>query len=446
MKFKWFSLIFLPFFLTFCSDEKIDDDMVSTFKGEIEWVKTFGGSREDEAVSITETPDGGFVVLGHTLSIDGDITTKTTIDADYWLLKVDSNGHLLWQKTFGGSQDDRATKVITTQDGGLAVIGFSRSNDGDVSNNNGFYDFWFIKLTANGQKLWEKSYGYDGNDQGQSLIQTTDGGYFLAGFMDYEGFLSSGDQSSQTKLRHGVGEFWGVKTDPLGNMSWHGYYGGSNNDRAYDVTQTPDGGFILVGHSESDDFNITNPFGSYDYWVVKIDANGQLIWQKNFGGSGIEIAYNITKSNDNHYYILGDSRSSDAQVSNPKGNADFWLLKIDDNGQLKWQKSYGGTQFDSGRKVIEKSNGELILFGNSRSSDVDVKNNHGQNDFWLVMTNKNGQIIFEKNYGGSRNDFGFDAIISQQGHIVMVGSSESSDKDVSLNKGNKDVMIVKLKK
>ncbi len=421
-----------------------DDDLPSTFTGEIDWAKTFGGSREDEAMSIVQTTDGGIAVLGFTFSNDGDITDKTSNDSDFWVFKVSESGELLWSKTYGGSLDDRGVKLINTQDGGLAALGFSRSSDGDVSGNNGFYDFWLIKLDETGNLLWEKSYGFSGQDQGQSLIQTSDGGFFLTGFMDFDGRTAQ-NEINKSQNRHGVGEYWAVKTDPAGNEEWNQYYGGTNNDRAYDVVQTNDGGFLMVGNTESDDFDITNPLGSYDYWVVKIDALGNLQWQKNYGGSGIEIAYSITKTTDGNYLVLGDTRSTDQQVTNPKGNADAWLIKINENGDLLWQKSYGGSQFDTGRSISEKPDGNLIVFGTSRSNDQDVSNNYGQSDFWLVLVNANGNLFFEKNYGGSATDFCNDAILTPTGQIVLAGSSESTDFDVSENKGSKDVLLIKLK-
>lgn len=430
---------------------KSDDDLVNTdddpsqFSGEIEWVKTYGGSREDDANDIIETPDGGYAVLGFTLSNDGDITDKAGTDADFWVFKTDTDGNLLWSKTFGGSSDDRATKIINTADGGLAIIGYTRSNDGDVSVNNGFYDFWLLKLDASGNILWEKTYGFAGNDQGQSLIQTTNGGYFLAGFMDFDGRSAQQSSTNKSGNRHGVGEFWGIQTDASGNQQWNTYFGGTNNDRAYDVVQTPDGGFLMIGNSESEDFDITNPKGSYDFWVVKTTPSGAMEWQKNYGGSGIEIAYSISKTNDGNYLILGDTRSSDQDVTNSKGNADSWLLKINETGDLLWQKTYGGSQFDTGRKVIEAENGELILFGTSRSNDLEVSSNYGQSDFWLNKTNANGELIFEKNYGGSNLEFCNSGIVTTTGNIILTGSTESNDFDIPNNQGSKDVLLIKLK-
>lgn len=421
------------------------DEEPIAFSGEVEWAKTFGGSLEDDATSIVETPDGGYAIAGFTLSNDGDISDKTSTDADVWVFKTSAEGVLQWSKTFGGSADDRATKIINTNDGGFAVSGFTRSNDGDISQQNGFYDFWLLKLDANGNLQWEKTYGFSGNDQGQSVIQTSDGGYFTTGFLDFDGRSAQQNTPSKSGNRHGVGEFWGIKTNASGLEQWNANFGGTNNDRAYDVVQTSDSGYLLVGNTESDDFDITNPRGSYDFWIVKIDPSGNLLWQKNYGGSAIEIAYTVTKTLDGNYLILGDTRSSDQQVTNPKGNADAWLLKINENGELLWQKSYGGSQFDTGRSIIEKPDGNLIVFGTSRSNDQDVSENYGQSDFWLVITDETGSTTFEKNYGGSALDFGNASLLTFAGNIVLAGSTESNDFDVPNNQGSKDVLVIKLK-
>jgi hypothetical protein len=202
----------------------------------------------------------------------------------------------------------------------------------------------------------------------------------------------------------------------------------------------------MVGNSESDDFDITDPKGSYDFWAVKINANGVMLWQKNYGGTGIEIAYGLIKSHDGNYYVIGDTRSSDIDVTNPKGNADIWLLKITGTGSLLWQKNFGGSMFDTSRTIIQRNDNSLVIIGSSRSSDKDVGDNYGESDFWVLIADASGNMTFEKNYGGSSLDFAYTGLVSSAGNIVMAGSSESSDGDIPNNKGSKDVVLIKLKK
>jgi len=427
---------------TIANDDQPSDEI--TF--DIEWVKTYGGSGEEDANSISATPDGGYIVLGYTQSTDGDITDKTTSDSDVWVLKLTSEGAVSWSKTYGGSDDERGTRIFATTDGGYLLSAYTRSTDGDISENAGFYDYWMVKLDASGNLQWEKTFGYAGNDQAQSVIQTSDGGYLIVGFLDVTASGGEGNIPFRNAgLRHGVGEFWAIKTDSQGNLQWSRYFGGTDNDRAYAVLETDNGDFIMVGNSESDDFDIVNPRGSYDFWAVRITGEGELVWAKNYGGSGAEIAYDIVKSQDGNYFIIGDTRSNDQDVTNALGNADAWLIKIDNNGQLLWQKTYGGSQFDTGRAVAELNNRSIFVSGTSRSDDFHVGGNNGQSDFWMFATTPSGELFWEKNIGGTGLEFANDHLLTSNNNILIVGSSESSDFDVPLNRGSKDVMIVKLK-
>jgi hypothetical protein len=423
------------------------------FAGEIEWVKTFGGNEEDDVLSVAKSADGSFAVLGFAQSMDGDVSGKTSTDSDYWVIKFSSEGEMLWNKVYGGTDDDRGQKIIATNDGGFAILGFSKSDDGDVSINNGFHDYWVAKLSASGDIEWEKSFGYPGSDQGLSLIQTEDGGYFLVGFLDVtasngEGNDPPGSGKTAGKAQntlHGVGEFWGIKLDASGNKEWSHYYGGTNNDRSFGVLQTDDGGFIMVGHSESDDFDITDPQGSYDVWVVRIDNIGNMLWQKNFGGSGIEIGYSITATQDGNFIVVGDTRSTDKDISEPLGNADFWAIKFDPDGNMIWEKTYGGSGFESARSIKTLENGNFLIVGSSRSSDMDLTENQGKNDCWAIIIDSAGDLKWQRSIGGSEIDVANEAIVLNDNSVILAGSSQSSNGEIPENKGSKDGLVIKLK-
>lgn len=426
-----------------------DNDSTAEFAGVVDWIYTYGGSNLDAATSVITTPDGGFAVLGYTQSVDGDITTKTATDSDFWVLKLNADGELMWSKTYGGSSDDRGSEIINTNGGGFAVVGFSRSNDGDATQNEGFQDYWVVKLDSVGTLQWEKSYGFAGSDQANAIIQTTDGGYFLSGFLDItasEGQGNDGFASAPGTLpKHGVGEFWGLRLDPNGELIWRRYFGGTNNDRSYGVLQTSDGGFLMTGSSESNDFDISEPRGSYDFWAVRINSSGDLVWEKSFGGSQIDIAYGLTALSANTYLMVGDSRSNDGDVSSPLGNADLWAVAFNDSGNMLWERSYGGSLFDSGRAANTLNNGNIIIAGNSRSQDGQLLTNQGQNDAWMLLTSNSGAMQWQKSLGGSGIDL-LNAISPiNETSWVAVGETDSSDGDIPLNKGNKDALIVKIK-
>lgn len=450
---RLFLILSFLFMLFSCSD----DDRLTTnepqieFKNELQSLKTYGGSQQDDALSVVETLGGNIAVLGFTQSSDGDIEGKSTTDSDYWLLKLDKDLNILWQKTFGGSSDDRGQDIVATSDGGFLITGYSRSNDGDVSQNFGFHDFWVLKLNANGDVIWEQSFGFSGNDRSFSAIETLDGGYIVSGFLDVsasEGDGNDNGTSGRPKsilAKHGVGEFWGIKLKPDGQIEWRRYFGGSNNDRSYDVLQASDGNIIMLGSSESDDFDVSNPQGSYDFWAVKVNLSGDMIWQRNFGGSSIDIGYAAINSQDNQFLFTGDTRSNDGDVDGFKGNTDYWLVKFDDNANLIWQTTYGGSDFDSARSVLQLQSGDVLITGSSRSSDVQVSQNFGQNDVWIVQAEDSGNFKSGLSIGGSQIDLANDAIQLQSGEVIVVGSSESSDNLIAENKGDKDILILKLK-
>ncbi len=424
----------------------LEPEVQNKFLGEVEWVKNFGGSGEETAQAIIATTDGGYAILGFSNSMDGDIVGKTTAVNDYWLLKLDAAGNLEWNKTYGGSKDDRGQSLAQTKDGGYILTGYAMSDDGDGSNNEGFHDNWILKLDASGHIEWEKSFGFSGHDHSYDIIQTQDGGFFFIGFLDITAARADGyDEKGQFLTRHGVGEFWGTKIDAQGNVQWRNYFGGTNNDRAHAVVQSNDGGFVMAGFSESDDFDISDTKGSYDFWVVKISSTGDLVWERSFGGSGIEISYDIAKTADNGYVITGNTFSNDTDVSKNNGESDVWLIKLDDNGNLIWEKSLGGTQFDAAQGVFTSLDGGFLIAGNSKSSDMDAVSNMGENDLWFIKTDDNGELIWQQTFGGAGLDYGFDVLENPDKSVMVVGESSSEDFPILQNKGMSDVIVIKIK-
>jgi len=436
-------IIAIVFILLFSCQNDDDQSEEIGFQGEIEWSKTFGGSLEDFAHSVIQTSDGKIMILGNSKSIDGDITDKILEGNDYWLIKMGLDGNIIWSKTYGGSGDDVGQKVIELSDGSLAMVGYSMSSDGDASNNEGFHDNWLVKLDAQGNFLWEKSFGFSGHDHAYSIIQTSDGGFFMTGFLDVTASGGAGNDRNQI-TRHGIGEFWCHKLDVQGNIEWRKYFGGTNNDRSFDVVQANDGGYVITGFSESDDFDINDANGSYDYWVIKLNSIGTLVWEKALGGSGIDQSRSIVKTLDNGYLIAGNSFSDDGHISTNLGGSDFWLVKISDDGNIIWSNNYGGSGFDYATSIKSAKDG-FVISGYSQSSDGDLVSNYGGNDYWVLKINEIGAITWQKNFGGTGLDLAFDAIETQNNALLVVGETESNNHDINLNKGIKDVLVVKIK-
>ncbi len=445
-----FIVVVTILFLAACSKdfEVVDasNENMRSFLGELDFIKTYGGSGEDSPQAIIATSDGGFAVLGFSNSTDGDLHGKSLEVNDYWLLKLDSEGELQWSKTYGGSKDDRGQSLVQTQDGGFALTGYAMSDDGDASVNKGFHDNWIIKVDAQGEIEWERSYGFSGHDHSYDILDTEDGGYFFTGFLDITSARADGNTEKSSSISaHGVGEFWGTKIDEKANIEWRGYYGGTNNDRAHAAVRSDDGGYVMAGFTESDDFDVNNSRGSYDFWTVKIDATGNSVWQSSFGGTGIERAEDIAKTKDGGYVITGSTFSTDVDVSTNHGEADIWLIKMDDSGKLVWDKSFGGSQFDAAQSVFASRDGGFIITGNSKSMDMDVNENVGENDLWVIKTDANGNLIWQKSFGGSGLDFGFDAVETSTGAIVLVGETASVDFSGVENRGKSDAVIIKIK-
>ena len=430
------------------SDDSPENELASTgFLGELDWAVSFGGSGEDTAQAIITTIDGGYAILGYSNSTDGDLSEKTTSVNDYWLIKLNADGTVAWGKTYGGSRDDRGQSLVQTADGGYALTGYAMSSDGDGSINNGFHDNWVVKVDAQGEIQWEKSFGFSGHDHSYDIIETNDGGLFFSGFLDITSAQADGyaDKGGSSTTAHGVGEFWGTKLDAQGNIEWRKYFGGTNNDRSHSVVQSEDGGFVLSGFTESDDFDIKASRGSYDFWVLKINSEGDLLWERSFGGSGIDIAYDMTKTDDNAYVVVGNTFSDDLDISKNNGESDVWMIKVNDNGDLIWERNFGGAAFDAAQSVSLSADGGFIVSGNSKSLTMDLNANAGENDIWLIKTDAQGNMLYNKTFGGVGLDYAFDALENDDNSILLVGETESTDFLELQNKGLKDLVVIKIK-
>lgn len=392
----------------------------SPLEGRLMTLQEYGGSEEDHFSDMVQTTDGGIALLGFSNSMDGELEGKLFPGNDYWLLRLDNGGRVLWSRAYGGSKDDRGQAIVATSDGGFAIAGYSMSADGDASQNQGYHDNWVLKLDADGSVQWEKSFGFGGHDHAYDLAQTTDGGFFLAGFLDVTASGGAGESKGNEGMSaHGVGEFWVNRLQPDGEVAWRKYYGGSNNDRAHAMALSHDGGLVLAGFTESDDFDISDPKGSYDFWVTKIDADGKLIWQRTFGGSGIDIAHDVIALPSGGYLVVGQTYSRDVDVSGYRGGGDAWVIEIDEDGKMVWDRTYGGENFDVFYDATILESGGFLLGGSSRS----VNNGAGESDFWTMEVDAKGKIRWEATHGTAGIDELHAASISEDGKHYFAGTA-----------------------
>lgn len=373
---------------------KIDDS------GNIVWQKTYGGSGEDSLFSIKETSDGGYIVgAASDSNISGDKTENSRGGLDYWILKLNSSGEIIWQKTYGGAQPEFYAYVVETTDGGYFVGGYS---DSDVSGDktdptNGQRDFWALKLDTSGAIVWQKSIGGSLLDLLSAAFQTTDGGFLLGGFS------SSGISGDKTEASRGVTDNWIVKLDDNGNVEWDKTYGGNASDVPRDIIQTVDGGYLVGGYSKS---NISgdkteDSRGDYDYWVLKLDNIGNLVWQKTIGGSAIDYPRNVKQLTDGTYLIAGWSYSniSGDKTQNGNGASDYWLVNLDASGSILSQNSIGGSEYESGTYILESSDGNFVMACSSDSniSGDKTENSRGLDDYWVFKTTPSILGVVENN-------------------------------------------------
>ena len=428
-------------FIFFCGCVK-SEFIITNKNYELDNIKTFGGSDDDEANDIINTSDGGFMVIGSSKSNDGLIQNKMDLESDIILMKFDNDKSIEWVKNYGGSRDDRGQSVVEVSGIGYALLGYSMSNDGDASRNEGFHDNWVILIDSTGNIIWEKSYGFSGHDHAYNIIKTKDGNLFFNGFLDVTASRGLGSTEKVEKsIKHGVGEFWCHKIDLDGNILWRKYFGGTNNDRSYDSIETADGDFIIVGSSESTDNDISSPKGSYDIWVIKLSSNGDFLWERSYGGSKYETANSIIQSSDKKIHILGSTLSDDKDISFQMGSSDFYLLTIDSDGNLLSEQTFGGSNFDMGKKIEIDNKDNLWLTGYSRSLDFDLSFNKGKNDAVLVQLSKNRILKKVLAIGAEGEDIANSLIHFNENEIIVAGYSDSRGDYFVENKGGKDIFL-----
>jgi hypothetical protein len=345
------------------------------------WTRTYGGPYTDWAYSVIQTSDGGYALAGHTNSYSAGG------QPDAWLVKTNSSGNMQWNKTYGGSGADWAYSVIQTSDGGYALAGSTNSSGA------GEADFWLVKTDSSGNMQWNKTYGGTSYDWAHSVVQTTDGGYALAG--------------GTTSFGAGEADFWLVKTDSSGNMQWNKTYGGPKFDFAQSLIQTSDGGYALAGYTYS------YGAGDYDFYLVKTDGSGNMQWSKTYGGTKTEVAYSVVQTTDGGYALAGETDSYGA------GNYDFWLVKTDSSGNQQWSKTYGGASDDVVFSVIQTSDDGYALLGYTYSYGA------GDSDFWLVKTDSSGIVQWLQTYGGTGSDSGQSLVQTSDGGYALAGATNS---------------------
>ncbi|MFC2088962.1 T9SS type A sorting domain-containing protein [Calditrichota bacterium] len=364
------------------------------------WQKTYGGAESERGNCVRQTTDGGYIIAGWTDTYDIDWV-------DAWLVKTNSSGDTLWTKTFGGNSEDKFNEVRQTTDGGYIIVGTTGSLGA------GLDDVWLIKTDQNGNQQWAKTFGANGQEQGNSVYQTVDGGYIITG--SSKAYGSTFDN------------LFLIKTTSSGDTIWTKKYGGPSWDIGNSVQETNDGGYIIAGKTSS------YGAGSQDVWLIKTTASGDTLWTKTFGGSSGDGANSIQQTSDNGFIIAG------YKDSNGPNRKDFWLIKTDAFGNLVWDNGYGGDDDDEACSVQQTSDGGYILAGYTESYG------DGLDDIWVVKTNAFGGSVWSKVFTGSYNECSNSVQQTTDGGYIITGYTSTfgaGGSDIWLIKTEPDLSII----
>ncbi|MCB2408920.1 T9SS type A sorting domain-containing protein [Hymenobacter sp. BT178] len=416
-----------------------------------QWDKTYGGNREDRPYVLRVTADGGSIIGGSSDSTPSGDKTENSINSDVWVLKLDAAGNKIWDRTVGTSSPDNFQTLCQASDGGYVLAANSNGNAlGDKTQpSKGGLDMWIIKLDANGTKLWDKVYGGTSHDVVTKMVPTPDGGFLLCGYSE------SGISGDKTEATKGGMDFWVVRIDANGTKLWDKTYGGSGYEELRGAALTSDGGFVVCGGSVSgisgDKSQGTR--GGVDFWVLKLDAAGTKQWDRTIGTGGDEQALDIKQTADGGYVMLGNTGAgiSGDKTQPSKGAYDAWVVKIDASGNLLWDRSLGGLEEDGASSLLVASDGGILVYANSNSSTSGDKtqDSKGSYDLWLVKLASGGATQWDLTLGGSARDFattGEGMQVTPDGGLLLTGQSYSpvSGDKTHPNRGDSDYWIMKL--
>lgn len=351
---------------------------------------------------------------------------------DVVITKFDANGVQVWTQNYGGSLYDFSEKIIATQDGNYVISGWSQSVDGDIPNNKGAVDLWFFKIDGTGQLLWSRTYGGPGNEAPNDIIETQDGHLLMAG----QTRSGKGD-FSDVGGNYGSFDAWVLKLDANGILVWEQHYGGSEEDYLMSVLENSNG-YIFFGSTPSHDHDLTSNHGDWDYWLFQTDTAGQSMWHKHYGGSGPEYSSGMVAT-ANGYLLAGSTFSDDIDITQNKGGGDWWLVETDQLGNLTGEVSFGGTANESVSGVqLNAAGTHHYILGHTYSNDGDIPFNRGDFDVLLMARDLNGSTTAFQTFGGSGNEVSQALGCGIWGRDWVLAESRAQDGHVPKALGNSD--------
>lgn len=395
----------------------------------IVWDRSYGGSENDLANSLALAEDGGYFLAGKTGSSDGDLEVGPGME-NFWVVKADTNGSLQWQRSLGGHGRDEAYSVTGTKDGGCALAGFFPYADRDIDSSNGNGDAWVVKLSSNGELQWEANFGGSSSDLARSIIQTEAGGYAVAGH--------SNSKDGDLDGNNGSRDMWVFKLNKSGELRWQKHFGGSRYDGARAIAECSEG-FLIAGYTESSDGDVKKGTEDVDAWLLKLDGQGGLIWERTYSFGGADYFKAIEITNDGGYALSGKTRlEKERQEDERKGIRpyDLWTLKVESDGDPEWHTVHGGKTLHHFRSWVSTPDGDITQMPDGSYA---VLNQGGTpNNPGLIRLDSKGKV---------QNAFPFRGFLSSLASTpkgeLLIGGSRIKKIDEEGNK-EMDFRLVKL--
>lgn len=401
----------------------------AAYSQDILWEKSFGGRQGDYLIDVLSTPDNGFILAGSSLSNkSGNKQQEGTGDLDYLIWKMDEEGGSEWQKSFGGSGSDLLKVILNTSDGGFLLGGISNSPVGfdKTETSRGGTDFWILKITAQGDILWQKVFGGKGLDELNSLITTSDGGYLLGGSSSSSADVKVDLIGGKKENSRGGLDYWIIKIDAQGNEIWQHTYGSKYSDQLQSIVATKDGGYLVGGYSNSPaskDKTQEKLGKGNDFWILKLNSVGQIEWQEVLGGTAEDQLKVVKQTNDGNYIVAGQSNSV---TRSTKNGVDLWLVKLDLTGSVLWEVALDIGNNDILTSLIEEEDGSLIIGAYSPTHSTADK--EGFNDYVALKLSSTGEELWRKYYGSNGADVLQKLIATDDKGYLLIGTSDPEFK------------------
>lgn len=341
-----------------------------------------------------------------------------------------------WEKTFGSTQSEVNHTIALNGPSGYLIANDSRANDGTAAVAKGGADVWVASLDLTGNINWQTTIGGTLDDFPKKIIKGTDNAIYVVGYS------KSTDQD--IPANQGDDDILLVKLDLTGNLIWAKTYGGSARDRGETILQKPNGNLLIAALSMSSNGDISSNYGSFDYIIMELDTAGNIIWEKNYGGSGTDQVRDIKKLLDGNYIMTGLSTSSNFDANSNNGSYDYLTIKFNDTGLVIWSDAEGGSGLDYAEGILPLPDSSIIVAGYSGSKNFDVDSVYSGNDIWIIKYDKNGTILWKEIYGGNADDALLDIIQLNNGDVYGIGTTSSSDGQVSSNYGSSDVWLINI--